>query len=310
MLKNRRSKAPGKPEGRTAALACTLLIATMLLGACGSGEPESEAMVEEAATEPSVAEEQATVGAEIAANAICQNPPPEEIALGSSVDGSLDDPVWYTCYWVEVPDGLDSVTFTLSGLTGDLALYVGYGFVYTLQTHTGEFYSSRADGTADEQIVVETPKPGPYFFMVQPQGPKVPSPYTLGVTTQPETTAPLTGQGTVGLDTCARPAIELALGDSMDGELEVRSEMPWDRDYYCLQVPDGLDSVTFQLTNLTGNIDLIVRNLQGGFWGDRVKDLNDRIITLENPVPGPYYIDAGWNQLREASTYTISVSSP
>jgi len=280
------------------------------LAACGSGESEPDGMVEQSATEPAAAMEQATAAAETASNAICQNPPPDEVALGSSVDGATGDAAWYACYWVEVPEGLESVNFTLSGLTGDLALYAGYGFVYTLQTHTGEFYSSRADGTADEQIVVENPKPGPYFFMVQPQGPKVASPYTVGVATSPETTAPLTGQGTVGLDTCARPATELTLGDSLDGELDVRPEMPWDRDYYCLQVPQGMDSVTFQLTNLTGNIDLIVRNLQGGFWSDRLKDVNDRVITLDHPAPGPYYIDAGWNQLREPATYTIDVNSP
>jgi hypothetical protein len=285
-----------------------VFILFLSLSACGSPEPEPETMAEDPSTEPVVTEEQATAQAEIASNAICQNPPPDEIALGSKVEGSIEDPVWLNCYWVEVPDGLDSVTFNLSGLTADLTMYAGYGFVYTLQTHTGEFYSSREDGTADEQIVVEKPKPGPYFIKVQPQGPKVSSPYALGVTTQPETTAPLTGQGTVGLNACARPAIELALGDSIDGELEVRSESPWDRDYYCLQVPDGMDSVTFQLTNLTGNIDLIVRNLQGGFWADRVKQLDDRIITLENPAPGPYYIDAGWNRINEPSTYTITVS--
>lgn len=61
-----------------------------------------------------------------------------------------------------VPSGVASVTFTLSGGTGDADLYVKYGQLATLSTWDQRPYTSGNN----ETVVINTPRAGDYFLML------------------------------------------------------------------------------------------------------------------------------------------------
>ena len=59
---------------------------------------------------------------------VCHNPVPVEIGLGTAYDGDSTGDSPPVCFWVEVPEGLDNLSFQLDGLSADLNLEIGYGF--------------------------------------------------------------------------------------------------------------------------------------------------------------------------------------
>jgi len=277
----------------------------LILTACGSPEPSQEG----AAEPPAAAEKPEPTQTSVpASNLICENPPPQEIGIGTAVDSEIADPRWEMCYWVEIPQGLASATFHLEGLQADLNLNVGYGYVEVLQYVFGEYWSSRENGTTPEALVIDHPVPGPYFIKVGIAGPKEPSSFALSVTTSPETTADVTGAALPSPDRCGGPAQELALGEAAQGELADRSDGPRMRAYYCVMLPTGLDSVTIDLSGLTGFLEIFVRHDVPAQWMDRDRQGDSRSVTIDDPQPGPYYIDVAVAVTGSGSPYTLTVS--
>jgi hypothetical protein len=277
------------------------------LAACGSSgpEPQAEATLEDPAA---VELQEPTATSAPASNLICENPPPQEIGIGMAVEAEIADPHWELCYWVEIPAGLSSVTFHLDGLSADLNLNVGYGYVEVLQYIFGEYWSSRESGTVPEVLVIENPTPGPYFIKVGIAGPKEPSPFALSVTTEPETTGGVTGAALPSPDECGGPAQELALGEAVQDELTDRDGKVLSRQYYCVMLPDGLSRATFELSGLSGFLEIFVRHDQPAQWMDRGRQGETRTVTIEDPAPGPYYIDVAAAVAGTSSPYTLTVS--
>ncbi len=292
---------------RSPALAGLALAVVLLLGACGSPGPEAGGPEEG----PAAVEQQPgkpTPTSAPASNLICENPPPQEIGVGTPVSAEIGDPRWERCYWVELPEGLSSATFHLDGLSANLDLSIGYGYVEVLQYVFGEFWSSRESGTTPEALVVENPAPGPYYIKVGTAGPKDPSAFSLSVTTEPAMTAGVTGAPLPGHEVCEPPAQEIALDGSVQGELTDRGDGPHSRDYYCVQLPENLSSVTIDLSGLTSFLEIFVRHDQPAQWMDRGRQGDTRTVTIEDPAPGPYYIDVAAAVTGTSSPYTLTVS--
>jgi hypothetical protein len=294
-------------------VACALSAATLAVLACGLGNRAVEPTTSPKGTGPTEVPAAEPTSEPVATESVyraCQDPPIQEIGLGSETQSDIADPVWSRCYWVEVPDGLETLTFELTGLTDDLDLNVGYPYLVTMQYHTGEFWQSVESDTSDEMVVIEAPKAGTYLVRAQVHGPKVPSPFTLRVHATPETTLPPAGQALHTEDTCGPPATELELGSTTEGELDGEGRQPLNRAYYCVQVPDGTASLTVELHDLTDRIDLFVHHEFEVDWYDRSFEGPDRSVVIENPEPGAYYIDVAAGYQNAASAFTLAVSSP
>lgn len=241
-------------------------------------------------------------------NLLCQDPLPVELGLGGTVEGMIGDSAWIRCFWIVIPEGLDRVVFELGGLSADLNLSVGYGFLVTLQYHIGEFWRPGESGTADEAVIIDDPAPGPYFMYVGVAGPKEPSPFTLSVRAEPETdTAPL-GDPLPSTDTCVAPATEVAVNSSTDSELPASNRDPLPRRYFCVQVPDGLDSLRIELTGLEDNLNLYVRRTQPAEWIDISRGGGERTVVIDQPAGGAYVIDIVGAYPGAGSPFTLLVS--
>jgi hypothetical protein len=241
---------------------------------------------------------------------VCEDPPPAEIALGSTTSSEVEDRTRTRCFWVEVPDGFTSLTFELTGLAADLNLYIGYGFLVTVQYNMGEFWQSVEDGTADEAVAIRNPEMGPYFVKVGIAGLPEPSPFLLSVRTEPEMTAPVTGAALPSSAACAPPAAELTLGSEITSEIVGRDQPPEARRYFCVLVAGGLPSISIELTELTGDLDLFVRGTLPTIWTDRRRGGSERAVVIDNPEPGPYHIDVAGAYPGASSPFTLKVTAP
>jgi hypothetical protein len=245
---------------------------------------------------------------------ICENPPPEEVGLGSTIAAEIDDDRPIRCFWVQVPEGLSGISFELTGLGADLVLNVGYGFLDAVQYHIREFWRSNEDGTADEVVAIENPQPGPYYLTVGPSGFGDFSPFELRTTTTPEMTAAPTGAAVPDASSCVEPATEIELGSSISSEVVARDApaealVPEARVYFCVQVPDGLGSLTVDVTELEENLNLLVRLVSANQQWITESGDGERSVIVENPAPGAYYIDVASSRSGSSSTFTLTVGS-
>ncbi len=291
----------------------TALFLALLLAGCGGEEQldvfpeesEGEVMQQELPAEPTPEPQQPSTP-----SLVCEDPAPVELGIGESHEDVIDDPVWTRCYWVQIPEGLTSLSFELGGLNADLNMSVGYGFLVTLQYNIGEFWQVAQDGTADEILTLENPAPGPYFIKVGIAGLKEPSPFTLEVRTVPESTSGPSGAALPEPGECAPPAIEIPLDGSIDSEIVGKSQDPLPRRYFCVQVPQGLSNLTVQISGLEGNLDLFVRRTQPAEWMDLSRGGDSRTVLIENPVAGAYYVTVAGALTGAGSPFTLNVSSP
>lgn len=240
---------------------------------------------------------------------VCETPPPAQIGLGSATTGAVSEDATSACYWVAVPEGLDSLSFELTGLTANLDVNVGYGFIDTVQYHYREFWRSSADDTSDEMLVIDHPAVGPYFIRVSLSGFDDFSPFELAVATTPGTTTPTTGGPPPdSAASCAAPAVEMALDSSIDSEVVGRDGTPHPRAYFCVQIPEGLSSFTVEVTGLEDNLDLEVWLVSANQqWGDRSRGGTERSVVVDNPAPGAYYLDVAAALSGASSKFTITV---
>ncbi len=298
-------------HGAAAALALTLLIA-----ACGSDDGSLPTSATQAATGDTGQTTVATAGRPATTEAassgpalVCEDPQPTEIGLGTPVDFETTDSVPTLCFWIEIPDGLGSIAMNLSGLGANLELAAGYGFVRTVQFHTGEFWDSREDGTAAEAIVLQNPASGPYFLTVGPAGFGDISVFQLLVTSTPEMNLAPTGAPLPDGSLCAPPATEVAIGASTDGEVMARDTSPEPRAYFCVEVPAGVGTLTIAVSELSGDLEMFVtRPGTSDFWSDRSRGGIDRSVVIEGPEPGAYHIEIAGAYQGAASTFTVTIS--
>jgi hypothetical protein len=82
---------------------------------------------------------------------------------------------------VDVPQGVTQLTITLTGLSDEINLVVGYNDPDTILFRTGDVWSSSEPGTADEQITIEGPQGGTYYIDVAVGTVRNVSPFALTV---------------------------------------------------------------------------------------------------------------------------------
>lgn len=122
---------------------------------------------------------------------------------------------------------------------------------------------------------------------------------------------------------CEEPATEIAIGSPVSSEIVGNNQPPSERKYFCVHVPDGAHSITFELTSTTSDLNLYVGhpNLetvqQGGiwFWSSDERGIEDKVVIVEPALadyvnPGPYYIEVSAEDFRESSPFTLSVRTP
>jgi len=285
-----------------------VLALSLALASCGSSTDDAGAVGTTVAGQSANTTVARTTTTAARPSLVCEDPPPTQVALGSSTDSSTDADV---CFYVGyVPPEVDSLAFQVTGLTADLDLFVGYGFLTTLQyPGLGEYWTSKELDTTDESITINEPGPGPYFIKVGPEKGPASSPFTLAVSTTPESVAPLTTVAIPDPDVCAAPATEMLIGDSLHSEVVGRSEAPTARQYFCVQVPDGVASITVDLTGLSGDLDLFVRHANlAKVWTDRSRGTDTRTVTIDEPTAGAYFIDVASAYPNASSTFMVSVS--
>ena len=292
-----------------------LTLLALALAACGgdSTDPAEEssestaaiAVGEAPATEETTESEDPEPSAD---PVVCHNPVPVEISLGTAFDGDNAGDSPTVCFWVEVPDGLQNLSFQLDGLSADLNLEIGYGFARTLLFNSGEYWDSRNADLASESIEIAAPSAGPYFIKIAPGGLDQTSAFSLLVTTEPGTVTDPTSRPLPSPDECGGPVTELTVGGSVSGEIIDERADPLPQAYYCIQVPAGLDSLTIDVTGLSGLLDLFVTH--GGtneLWTDRSRG-ETLTVTIDSPEATAYYIDVAAALPGATSSFTVSAS--
>lgn len=117
---------------------------------------------------------------------------------------------------------------------------------------------------------------------------------------------------------CDAPAQPLALGSSVSGNIPAAASYPDNARYYCINVGQGVQSVTIDLTGMTVDLDLYVgsgniASVQGVDisagenyeWKSNEFGTVDEHVTINTPQPGVYYAEIVSFQ-GQASDYTLS----
>jgi len=121
-------------------------------------------------------------------------------------------------------------------------------------------------------------------------------------------------------EACKDPATEIALGSRISAEIVGTSQPPGERRYFCVTIPDGLTSITFELTGLTADLNLIVGHpdlatvQQGGvfFWESSEPGTEAEVVVVKPALtdyvrPGPYYAEVSGQEFGESSPFELIV---
>lgn len=241
----------------------------------------------------------------------CTDPVATEIGLGNPVTGEITGNSSEACYWVEVPDGLDSITIELSGVSANLAVNIGYGYVWNVQyPGSNRYWDVRPGDEPSASTTIESPTPGPYFLLVSPNRPNAASSFDLAVTAEPSTTTDPTGGPLAGIDQCESPASEIAAPVVFDDEVLLGGTQSSDnpRNYYCVMVPDGTDMLTVSLS--TGGVLQLNVWHSAGFTSPSVERTFQGVLTLvvDSPTAGPNYIVVSSVSSGGGEAFTMDVS--
>jgi len=168
-------------------------------------------------------------------------------------------------FWVmNVPAGKDTVTFTISGGTGDADLYVRFGSAPTTTTFDCRPFISGNN----ETCTFNAPAPGSYFVMVRGF-----SAYS-GVT--------LTGR--TAATTLLTSGVPVTGISGASGSQQ----------FWKLAVPAGKTSVVFTISGGTGDADLYVRfgakPTTATFTCRPFLNGNSETCTISNPTAGDWYV--------------------
>jgi hypothetical protein len=117
---------------------------------------------------------------------------------------------------------------------------------------------------------------------------------------------------------CDAPAVPLALGGEVSGAIPAAANYPDNARYYCINVGQGVSSVTMELSGMSVDLDLYVgsgniASVQGVDisagenyeWKSNEFGTGAERITINTPQPGVYYAEIVSYQ-GEASNYTFS----
>jgi len=175
-------------------LPVSFIAAVLLLASCGgdastttiaqqSAEPSTTAQ-QTAAPTTTTQTQQPTEAPEATPQDFpeCEGPI-DEIGLGDTVSSEVvEGHPLYFC--VEIPTGVDTFTVSLTGLTANLVLYVGYPDLKTVQEGGVGYKSSTANDAEDKEITVDIEpnriwSPGSYYIEVSGS----PSTFSLTVST-------------------------------------------------------------------------------------------------------------------------------
>jgi hypothetical protein len=125
------------------------------------------------------------------------------------------------------------------------------------------------------------------------------------------------------LGECEEPAAEIDLGSALISEIVNDDQLPPERMYFCVQVPEGTSSITFELAEMTSDLNLYVGHpdletvQQGGvwFWSTNERGVEDKVVVVlpglsDYVNPGPYYIEVSAQDFQASSPFTLRVGTP
>jgi hypothetical protein len=117
---------------------------------------------------------------------------------------------------------------------------------------------------------------------------------------------------------CDSPAVPLALGASVSGNITAAANYPANARYYCINVGQGASSVTIDLSGMSVDLDLYVghgniASVQGVDisagenyeWKSNAFGTGAEQVVINNPQPGVYYAEIVSFE-GQASDYTFS----
>ena len=117
---------------------------------------------------------------------------------------------------------------------------------------------------------------------------------------------------------CESPAVPLALGASVNGEITAASSYPANARYYCINVGEGVSQVTMELSGMSVDLDLYVGHgnldsVQGVDisagenyeWKANAFGTGNEQVVIANPQPGIYYAEIVSFE-GQASNYTFA----
>lgn len=281
-------------------LRITLAALALLVAACGG----------DGGTTTTIGELTTTTGAATTtqpSTPVACDEPAEPATIGSPVSATIapstgyPDNARYYCFEVSASG---DITVTVTDLTADGDLYVGFGSIGSVQgADQGEWRSDQF-GTADESVTIPGAAVGTYYVEVvdfEGQG----LDFTLTVTT---------GGGQASSD-CEDPAEPLTPGVPMEGVIEATADpYPANARYFCVEVPAGATSLVLTLDDLEVDLDLYVgygsidsvQGLDAGSWDWAGQELGTtpEYIEITNPEAGIYYIEV-FDYDQAGSTFTL-----
>ena len=237
------------------------------------------------------------------------------IAVGQQVTGTIAaipdaDSLVYHTYVVEVPAGTPSLTITVQGNGADLDLAVKVGSPIT-GYGDGEVDHLDVSEEPNPSYVIQNPAPGPVYIDVLNLLPNA-ADYSVSVSgggsTVGATTPPAGGEsGDYGAVTIGLP-VNNAIAAIPDADSLVYHG-------YVVEVPAGTPSLTITVQGNGADLDLAVKvgSPITGYGDGEVDHLDvseepNPSYVIQNPAPGPVYIDV-LNLLTNPANYTLSVTS-
>lgn len=119
---------------------------------------------------------------------------------------------------------------------------------------------------------------------------------------------------------CDSPAVPVAIGATVNGNIPAAQSYPANARYYCFQVPQGASAVTVTLSGMSADLDLFIgansissvqgQQLQAGAtydWMSNNTGTANDTVTLTAPAAGVYYAEIVSYQ-GEASNFTLALN--
>ena len=143
---------------------------------------------------------------------------------------------------------------------------------------------------------------------------------TLEVEQEVEQPQP-TGETPFVFEDCEDPAVEIESGTTVTSEIVGDGQLPIDRKYFCVPIPDGITTITVEVTGMTDTLNLFMgypdlQTVQEGgleFWyleGEGTEDLRLEVQHGRRDYvrPGLYYIEVSPTGLDVSTPFTLKVN--
>jgi hypothetical protein len=142
---------------------------------------------------------------------------------------------------------------------------------------------------------------------------------TLEVELEVEQPQP-TEETPVVFEECEDPAVDIDTGTTITSEIVGDGQIPVDRKYFCVPIPDEITTITVEVTGMTTTLNLFMgysdlKTVQEGgleFWyleGEGTEDLRLEVQHGRRDYvrPGLYYIEVSPNELDVSTSFTLRV---